>query len=70
MTLVIVQDHILTASANNFAMQWHDVLKESLSPDSFRGNYLCVLSVSSAAGGESIRPFQGHYHATLFRGVR
>jgi len=49
-------------------MQWQDVLKESLSLDSFRENSLCVLSVLSVAGGESIRPFQGHYHATLFRG--
>jgi len=51
----------------HFAMQWHDVLKESSSPDSFKGNYLSVLCVSSAAGGELIKPFQGQNHATIFR---
>jgi len=49
-------------------MKRHDVFKESSSPDSLKVNYLCVLCVSSAAGGELIRPFHGHYHATLFRG--
>ena len=29
-----------------------DVLKESLSPDSYKEKYLCVLRGSSAAGGE------------------
>jgi len=33
-------------------MKWHDVLKESVSPDSFKEVNLCVLRVSSAAGGE------------------
>ena len=37
---------------NTFGMKWHDVLKESSSPDSFKENYLSVLCVSSAAGGE------------------
>jgi len=40
-------------------------MQSRLDPDSFRENYLSVLN---AAGGESIRPFQGHYHATLCRG--
>ena len=38
------------------------------SPDSFKEKYLRVLCVSSAAGGKSIRPFQGCCHATLIRG--
>ena len=33
-------------------MKYPDVLKESVSPDSFKDIYLRVLSVSSAAGGE------------------
>ena len=68
MTGYIVQDPIITRSHTKIAMKWHDVLKESVSPDSFKEKYLRVLCVSSAAGGESIRPFQGHCHATLFRG--
>jgi len=35
-----------------FAMKWHDVLKESVSPDSFKDINLCALRVSSVAGGE------------------
>jgi len=48
-----------------FAMKWHDVLKESSSPDSFKEIFLCVLCVSSAAGGEIIRPFQEWYLSRL-----
>ena len=33
-------------------MKYPDVLKESVSPDSFKDIYLRVLSVSSVAGGE------------------
>jgi len=39
-SLRLVQD-----PGNDSAMKWHDVLKESSSPDSFRGNYLCVLAL-------------------------
>ena len=44
-------------------MKWHDVLKESSSPDSFKEMYLSVLCVSSAAGGEI--DFYICYYATL-----
>ena len=37
----------------------HDVLKESSSPDSFKENNLCVLCVSSAAGGKIDQIFSG-----------
>ena len=40
-------------------MKWHDVLKESPSPDSFKENYLCVLCASSAAGGEFDQALSG-----------
>ena len=52
MTSPIIQDLILTPSHKYIAMKWHDVLKESSSPDSFKENYLSALCVSSAAGGE------------------
>ena len=52
MTSPIIQDLILTPSHKYIAMKWHDVLKESSSPDSFKENYLSVLCASSAAGGE------------------
>jgi hypothetical protein len=32
--------------------EWHDILKESGDEDSLNKNCLCVLCVSSAAGGE------------------
>ena len=38
---------------------WHDILKESSSPDSFKENYLSVLCASSAAGGEIIKALLG-----------
>ena len=57
MTSPIIQDLILTPSHKYIAMKWHDVLKESSSPDSFKEKYLCALRVSSVAGGEIDLPF-------------
>jgi hypothetical protein len=45
MTSPIIQDLIITPSHKYIAMKWHDVLKESLSPDSFKENYLSALCV-------------------------
>jgi len=52
MTVHVVQDLSETLSLINFAMKWHDVLKESSSPDSYKEKHLSVLCGSSPAGGD------------------
>jgi len=59
MTVHVVQDLSETLSLINFAMKWHDVLKESSSPDSFKEKCLSVLCGSSAAGGEIDQALSG-----------
>ena len=60
------QNLILTPSHKYIAMKWHDVLKESSSPDSFKENYLSALCVSSAAGGEINKVLSGPLLCHLF----
>jgi len=48
---LILPDHAYV-SIISIAMKWHDDLKESSSPDSFKEKYLSVFCGSSAAGGE------------------
>jgi len=64
MTSPIIQDLILTPSHKYIAMKWHDVLRESSSPDYFKENYLSALRVLSAAGGEINKVLSGplSYH--------
>ena len=44
-----------------FAIKWHDVLKESSSPDSFKEKSLSVLCASSVAGGEINQALSGPF---------
>ena len=49
-------ESILNVVIQIVAMQWHGVLKESSSPDSFKEKYLRALRVSVV---RKILPFQG-----------